>query len=58
MAKIKFTVGRVTGFKCPDDVAQAFLWCDEVPGLAVRATPGSSRNRYIFQSKVKNKPYG
>lgn len=28
------------------------MWCDEVPGLAVRATPGSSRNRYIFQSKV------
>ncbi len=52
MAKIRFTVGRVTGFKCPDDAAQAFLWCDEVPGLAVRATPGSTRNRYIFQSKV------
>lgn len=52
MAKIKFTVGRVTGFKCPDDAAQAFLWCDEVPGLAVRATPRSTRNRYIFQSKV------
>ena len=52
MAKIKFTVGRVTGFKCLGDAAQAFLWCDEVPGLAVRATPGSYRNRYIFQSKV------
>ncbi|WP_394807506.1 tyrosine-type recombinase/integrase [Nitrosomonas sp.] len=52
MAKVKLTFGRVTGFKCPDDAAQAFLWCDEVPGLAVRATPGSSRNRYIFQSKV------
>ena len=55
MAKIKFTVGRVTGFKCPEDVAQAFLWCDEVPGLAVRATPGSTRNRYVFQSKVNKK---
>jgi len=52
MAKVKLTFGRVTGFKCPADAAQAFLWCDEVPGLAVRATPGSSRNRYIFQSKV------
>jgi len=52
MAKVKLTFGRVTGFKCPDDATQAFLWCDEVPGLAVRATPGSSRNRYIFQSKV------
>jgi len=52
MAKVKLTFGRVTRFKCPDDVAQVFLWCDEVPGLAVRATPGSSRNRYIFQTKV------
>ena len=52
MAKVKLTFGRVTRFKCPADAAQAFLWCDEVPGLAVRATPGSSRNRYIFQSKV------
>lgn len=52
MAKVKLTFGRVTGFKCPDDAAQAFLWCDEVPGLAVRATPGSRRNRYIFQAKV------
>lgn len=52
MAKVRFTVGRVTGFKCPDDAAQAFLWCDDVPGLAVRATPGSSRNRYIFQAKI------
>ncbi|PSJ18332.1 tyrosine-type recombinase/integrase [Nitrosomonas supralitoralis] len=52
MARIKFTAGRVSGFKCPDDATQAFLWCDEVPGLAVRATPGSKRNRYIFQAKV------
>ncbi len=55
MAKVKLTAGRVIGFKCPDDAAQAFLWCNEVPGLAVRATPGSRRNRYIFQAKVNKK---
>lgn len=55
MARIKFTAGRVNGFKCPDDAAQAFLWCDKLPWLAVRATPGSNRNRYIFQSKFNRK---
>lgn len=53
MAKVKFTAGRVTGFKCGKGKTQSFLWCSEVPGLAVRATAGSKDNRYIFQSKVK-----
>ena len=55
MAKVKFTNGRVTGFKCDDDKAQAFLWCDAVPGLAVRATPGSKANKYVYQAKVAGK---
>ncbi len=55
MAKVKFTAGRVTGFKCEEGRAQSFLWCDTVPGLAVRATPGSAGNTYIFQSKVSGK---
>lgn len=53
MAKVNLTAGRIANFQCEEDKAQAFLWCDEVPGLAVRATPGSKRNRYIFQAKVK-----
>jgi integrase len=52
MAKVKLTAGRIAGFECPEGKAQAFLWCAEVPGLAVRATTGSSRKRYIFQAKV------
>jgi integrase len=54
MAKIKFTKGEVEGFKCAEGVAQSFLWCDLVPGLAVRATP-NGKNTYIFQAKVEGK---
>lgn len=55
MAKVKLTAGRITNFQCDEGKAQAFLWCCEVPGLAVRSTPGSTRKRYIFESKVKGK---
>ncbi|AKH38225.1 MULTISPECIES: tyrosine-type recombinase/integrase [Nitrosomonas] len=53
MSKIKLTAGRIASFQCPIDKPQAFLWCNEVYGLGVRATPNSERKRYIFQSKVK-----
>lgn len=53
MAKVKLTAGRISEFQCPDGKAQSFLWCNEVQGLAVRATLGSNRKRYIFESKVK-----
>jgi len=53
MAKVKLTAGRIANFQCDEGKAQTFLWCDEVPGLAVRATQGSTRKRYIFESKVK-----
>ena len=53
MAKVNLTAGRIESFQCPAGKAQAFLWCEVVQGLAVRATPGSSRKRYIFESKVK-----
>ncbi|SFI96491.1 integrase arm-type DNA-binding domain-containing protein [Nitrosomonas sp. Nm34] len=54
MSKIKLTAGRISSFQCPSGKPQAFLWCNEVHGLGVRATPNSQRKRYIFQSKVKN----
>lgn len=53
MAKVKLTAGRIAAFKCDDNKAQEFLWCAEVPGLGVRATPNSTIKGYIFQSKVK-----
>lgn len=55
MAKVKLTAGRIEDFQCASGKAQAFLWCTEVYGLAVRATAGSTRKRYIFESKVKGK---
>ncbi len=53
--KVKLSAGRIVSHRCPDGKAQAFLWCEEVPGLAVRATAGSSRKCYTFQSKVNGK---
>jgi integrase len=55
VAKVKLTTGRIEKFHCPEDKEQAFLWCDEVSGLGIRATAGSNRKRYIFQAKVKGK---
>jgi len=52
MAKVNLTAGRIAAFQCDTGKAQAFLWCAEVPGLAVRATAGSTRKRYVFQAKV------
>ena len=55
MAKVNLTAGRVADFQCSEGKTQDFLWCAKVAGLAVRATPASSANRYIFQTKVKGK---
>jgi integrase len=55
MAKIKLRTGRIADFRCPEGKGQAFLWCDTVPGLAVRATAGSDQKRYIFQAKVRGR---
>ncbi len=55
MTKARLTAGRIERFHCPEGKHQAFLWCDEVPGLGVRATAGSDRKGYIFQAKVSGK---
>lgn len=49
MAKIAFTAGRVSGFKCPPDKKQAFMWDATAPGLGLRATP-AGKPAYVFQS--------
>ena len=54
MAKIAFTAGRVSGFKCPPDKKQAFLWDATAPGLGLRATP-AGKPAYVFQSKYQGK---
>lgn len=54
MAKIAFTSGRVSGFKCPPDKKQAFLWDATAPGLGLRATP-AGKPAYVFQSVYQGK---
>ena len=54
MAKIAFTAGRVAGFKCPAEKAQAFLWDVTAPGLGLRATP-AGKPAYVFQSVYQGK---
>ena len=54
MAKIAFTAGRVSGFKCPADKQQAFLWDSSAPGLGLRATP-AGKPAYIFQGVYQGK---
>lgn len=53
MAKTRFTSGRVTGFTCPEDKKQVFLWDSDSPGLGLRATRGAKS--YIYQSKLNGK---
>ncbi|SFL37936.1 protein of unknown function [Nitrosomonas aestuarii] len=55
MAKINLTTGRISSFKCAESKKQDFLWCNEVKGLAVRATAGSMIKRYIYQSRFSGK---
>ncbi len=54
MSKIVFTAGRVSGFICPADKAQAFLWDAAAPGLGLRATP-AGKPAYVFQSVHQSK---
>lgn len=51
MAKVKFTAGRVDGFKCEDGKGQSFLWDSEAPGLGLRVTANGAKS-YIFQAKL------
>ena len=54
MAKIAFTAGRISGFKCPPGKKQAFMWDVTAPGLGLRATP-AGKPAYVFQSKYQGK---
>ena len=54
MAKVAFTAGRVSGFQCPPDKKQAFIWDATVQGLGLRATP-AGKPAYIFQGVYQSK---
>lgn len=55
MPKEKLTAGKISAFVCEDGRSQSFLWCADVPGLAIRAVNGSDVKSYIFQSKFNKK---
>ena len=52
MAKVSFTAGRVSGFKCPPEKTQIFLWDVTTPGLGLRATP-AGKPAYVFQGRFR-----
>ena len=54
MAKVVFTAGRVSGFRCPDDKQQALLWDATAAGLGLRTTP-TGKPAYVFQSVYQGK---
>ena len=54
MAKVAFTAGRVTKFKCPPDKKQAFLWDATTPGLGLRKTP-TGKPSYVFQAPYQGR---
>ena len=54
MAKVAFTAGRVSGFQCPPDKKQAFLWDAVAKGLGVRATP-AGKPAYVFQGAYQGR---
>jgi integrase len=51
MAKVKFTSGRIDGYKCEDGKNQSFLWDATAPGLGLRATANDAKS-YMFQAKL------
>lgn len=53
MAKVNFTVGRLSGFSCPPDKPQAFLWDNKAPGLALRVTASGAR-AFVFQGRLSD----
>lgn len=57
MAKIAFTAGRVSGFKCAPDKKQAFLWDTTAPGLGLRATP-KGKPAYVSRACTRARTSG
>ncbi|WP_343594808.1 integrase family protein [Acinetobacter sp.] len=53
--KTRLTVNRVKDFKCPLDKKEAFLWDEEITGLAVKANPGGSK-KYVYHGRIGGKP--
>lgn len=50
--RVRLTKQRIDNFAPDTGQVQAFLWDEEVPSLAVRATRGGSK-AFVFQSKLR-----
>lgn len=49
--RVRLTAPRVAAFECPPERQQAFLWDDEVPGLALRCTRAGAK-AFIFERRL------
>lgn len=49
--RVNLTPTRIAAFSCPADKGQAFLFDEDTPSLAVRATPSGSKS-YVFEAKL------
>ncbi|WP_322629935.1 integrase family protein [Halothiobacillus sp.] len=49
MARVNFTAGRISAFKCTEGKSQAFLWDSDTKQLALRVTPNGEPS-FVFQS--------
>lgn len=54
MAKVNFTIERVSSFKCDASKQQSILWDAKTPGLGLRATINDSKS-YIFETRLHGK---
>jgi integrase len=52
--RVKFTIGRVREFSCPDDKAEAKLWDSDVKSLILRARR-SGKKSYFYQGRLNEK---
>ncbi len=58
MAKVNFTAGRISDYKCESDKKQSFLWDAAAPGLGLRATAlGTARSNEAIKAGIKPIPF-
>lgn len=53
--KTRLTVNRIKDFQCPLDKKEAFLWDEEITGLAIKANHGGSK-KYVYHGRIGGKP--
>lgn len=54
MARVTLTAGRIRAFRSKPGAAQTFLWDNDPPQLAVRATANGTK-AFVFQGKLRGR---